>query len=228
MGMMLKEEGNDKEALNHLEKLYAGAENRYTDEAMSLAADIHFTGGNYKEAKKLYMNIEETGSDVERTRLARARIMEAAYNLKEHDLTKEYATVLTADDTTPAQLKMKALYCRAKANIATGNDSSAIEDLAVLADDTGTAEGAEAKYQLAQLLFDREQYKDCEKVVLEYIEVSTPHSYWLARSFILLSDTYLKQGKRMEAKQYLISLRSNYNGDDDIAGMIEKRLAALK
>ena len=228
MGMMLKEEGNDKEALNHLEKLYAGAENRYTGEAMSLAADIHFTGGNYKEAKKLYMNIEETGSDVERTRLARARIMEAAYNLKEYDVTKEYATVLTADDTTPAQLKMKALYCRAKANIATGNDSSAIEDLAVLADDTGTAEGAEAKYQLAQLLFDREQYKDCEKVVLEYIEVSTPHSYWLARSFILLSDTYLKQGKRMEAKQYLISLRSNYNGDDDIAGMIEKRLAALK
>jgi hypothetical protein len=32
----------------------------------------------------------------------------------------------------------------------------------------------------------------------------------------------------MEAKQYLLSLQSNYTGDDDIAGMIEKRLADLK
>ena len=64
--------------------------------------------------------------------------------------------------------------------------------------------------------------------MLEFIEASTPHGYWLARSFILLSDTYLKQGKHMEAKQYLLSLQSNYTGNDDIAGMIEERLADMK
>lgn len=228
LGLLLKEEGNGQDALSHLEKLYANVENRYTGEALTLAADIHFTGGNYSEAKELYRRIEATTTDGGRVLLARTRIMEAAYNLKEHDVVKEYATGIIADGTAGKEFKQTALHRRAKANIATGNDSSAIEDLAVLAGDTGTAEGAEAKYLLAQLLFDREQYKDCEKVVLEYIEESTPHSYWLARSFVLLSDTYLKQGRRMEAKQYLLSLQSNYTGDDDIAGMIEKRLADLK
>lgn len=228
LGMLLKEEGNGQDALSHLEKLYAGVENRYTSEAMSLAADIHFTGGNYSEAKELYRRIEATITDGGRVLLARTRTMEAAYKLNEYNVVKEYATGIIADETAGKELKQTALHRRAKANIATGNDSSAIEDLAAIADDTGTAEGAEAKYLLAQLLFDRKQYKDCEKVVLEFIEASTPHGYWLARSFILLSDTYLKQGKHMEAKQYLLSLQSNYTGNDDIAGMIEERLADMK
>ena len=60
------------------------------------------------------------------------------------------------------------------------------------------------------------------------IEVSTPHAYWLARSFVLLSDVYVKLDRKMEAKQYLLSLQQNYQANDDIAGMIESRLAKLK
>ena len=55
----------------------------------------------------------------------------------------------------------------------------------------------------------------------------TPHTYRMARSFILLSDLYSTQGKSMEAKQYLLSLQNNYDGDDDIAGMIDERLKKL-
>ena len=39
---------------------------------------------------------------------------------------------------------------------------------------------------------------------------------------------FLKQGKSVEAKQYLLSLKNNYEGDDDIAAMIESRLKNLK
>ena len=48
--------------------------------------------------------------------------------------------------------------------------------------------------------------------------------YWLARSFILLSDIYKSQGKYVEARQYLLSLKSNYTENDDIADMIAVRL----
>ena len=50
----------------------------------------------------------------------------------------------------------------------------------------------------------------------------------LARSFVLLSDVYVKLDRKMEAKQYLLSLQQNYQADDDIAGMIESRLEKLK
>ena len=94
--------------------------------------------------------------------------------------------------------------------------------------DTRNIYGAEAKYQLAQLYYNIRQYDNAEKEVLDYISVSTPHSYWLARSFILLSDVYMKSEKYIEAKQYLISLKQSYKANDDIATMIEERLKKLE
>ena len=80
---------------------------------------------------------------------------------------------------------------------------------------------------MAQLYFDNGETGKAEKEVLDYIEVSTPHAYWLARSFVLLSDVYMKLGRNLDAKQYLLSLQQNYQADDDIAEMIETRLAKL-
>ena len=64
--------------------------------------------------------------------------------------------------------------------------------------------------------------------MLDYINVSTPHSYWLARSFVLLADVYMQSEKYIEAKQYLISLKQSYQAKDDITAMIEERLQALE
>ena len=80
---------------------------------------------------------------------------------------------------------------------------------------------------MAQIYFDQGQTAKAEQEVLDYIEVSTPHAYWLARSFVLLSDVYVKMGRKLDAKQYLLSLQQNYQADDDIAQMIETRLAKL-
>lgn len=37
----------------------------------------------------------------------------------------------------------------------------------------------------------------------------------------------MKLGRNLDAKQYLLSLKQNYQADDDIAGMIESRLNKL-
>ena len=63
---------------------------------------------------------------------------------------------------------------------------------------------------------------------MDYIDQSTPHAYWLARTFILLSDVYAAQDKKLDARQYLLSLQQNYQEDDDIRPMIEERLEKLK
>ena len=100
-------------------------------------------------------------------------------------------------------------------------------DLSQLASDTRTLFGAEAKYLLAQRLYDRQQYAEAEKVLLQFIDQSTPHAYWLARGFVLLSDVYVALGKPTEARLYLQSLQQNYQGDDDIASLIQERLGKL-
>lgn len=87
--------------------------------------------------------------------------------------------------------------------------------------------GAEAKYRLAQQLYDEGKYGEVEKEVLEFVDSGTPHAYWLARSFVLMADAYMKLDRQLEARQYLLSLKQNYQAEDDIAGMIESRLEKM-
>ena len=125
------------------------------------------------------------------------------------------------------ELKNEALYYRAKAYKNQKADKKALDDFRELAKDTRNSYGAEAKYQVAQALYDAKEYAAAEKELLNYIEQSTPHAYWLARSFVLLSDVYVAMGKDLDARQYLLSLQQNYQGNDDIESMIEDRLKKL-
>jgi predicted Zn-dependent protease len=153
--------------------------------------------------------------------------MRNAFKSGKHDEVISCAGELIDDESTSPETRREALYDRAKSYMATGKKDNAMPDFEELAKDTRTKEGAEAKYMVAQIMFDKEQYSGCEEAIMQYIETGTPHSYWMARSFVLLSDLYAKQGKTLEATQYLNSLRNNYSGDDDIDGMITERLEKL-
>ena len=55
---------------------------------------------------------------------------------------------------------------------------------------------------------------------MEFIAMGTPHQYWLAKAFILLSDIYLKKDDGFMAKANLQSVIDNYKSNDD--GIIEE------
>lgn len=129
-----------------------------------------------------------------------------------------------SDAKLTPELVNEARYYRAKAYLDQNARKAAKEDLKALSKDTRNSYGAEAKYLLAQAYYDDGETQQAEKEILDYIDKSTPHAYWLARSFILLSDVYMKMGRDLEAKQYLLSLQQNYQANDDIANMIETRL----
>jgi predicted negative regulator of RcsB-dependent stress response len=94
--------------------------------------------------------------------------------------------------------------------------ASAIEDLVALAADTRNIYGAEAKYELANYYYSKNQLDKAEAEVFSYIEKGTPHQHYLAKSFILLADVYIQKERYFEAKQYLLSLKDNYVADDKI------------
>ena len=96
--------------------------------------------------------------------------------------------------------------------------------LRTLSESTKTVEGAEAKYLLAQHLFDSGDADGAEKEVFDYVEKGTPHQYWLARSFVLLADIYHAKGDDFQAVQYLQTLKDSYAAKDDIADKIAQRL----
>lgn len=228
LGCLYYKANNYKEAKGYLSKVTAQRSSKYCEEATRMLADLAYNNKDYALATEVYGSlIEITGNPATKLH-AQVHRLRAAWAMGNHDLlVKETATVLTNSKLLP-ETATELRYYRAKSYLAQGKNEGAIEDLRVLAQDTRNAYGAEAKYQLAQIYYNIKQYDNAEKEVLDYINVSTPHSYWLARSFVLLADVYMKNEKYIEAKQYLISLKQSYQANDDIATMIAERLKTLE
>ena len=226
-GVICYNRGEMNEAVENFAKVLEFPNSQYHEEAMTVAASIYYDNKEYDKASELYKQLAAKSGNEERQKTALTRVLHIAVEQEKHDDAIQYATKIENLANASPELKREAAFSRAKAFLAQNEFDRAFEDLDQLAEDTRTKEGAEAKFLVAQILFNDGSYDFCEDEINEFIEMSTPHTYWMARSFILLADIYTIQGKTLEAKQYLLSLQNNYDGDDDIAGMIAERLNKL-
>lgn len=222
------EQKNYEMVLQHSGKLLEYPNNQFIEEALVMRAEVQFNQMQLTEALASYKMLKEKASGTERRQLAETGILRSAHLLKDDVETIQAATELLGEAKLSPELQNEALYYRAKAYMRQNAGQRAMADLKVLAKDTRNLYGAEAKYLVAQSLYDAKEYAAAEKELLGYIEQSTPHAYWLARSFILLSDVYVAMGKTIDARQYLLSLQQNYPDDPNINEMIETRLKKLE
>lgn len=227
LGLIEYNKKNYAAARQHLDQVTEYPNNEFSEEALVMSAEMAFNDKDYSKALALYKMLRTRTTSPERLQLARTGILRSAYLSQQHDEVVREAGEMLTDGKINPELANEARYYRAK-TLAASSPAQAAADWKILSKDTRNVYGAEAKYRLAQYYFDAGNTKEAEKVLLNYIDVSTPHAYWLARSFVLLSDVYVKLGQKLEARQYLLSLQQNYHADDDIASMIETRLNALK
>ena len=228
LGLIQHHEKDYSAAIGNLEAVISYPDNKFREEALIRAGEIYFHTKEYNKAIETFKEVINVTLDDERRIIAHINIIRAAKRIDNHSEVINSAGQLAGNSNVEPDWQREAQFSRAKAYIALNDIDSAMDDLEPLAEDTRTKEGAESKYLLAELMFNDGQYQECEEEILDYIEMSTPHAYWLARSFVLLADTYAAQGKTMEAREYLVSLQNNYNADDDIMEMIEERLSKLE
>lgn len=227
LGIIAYNEKDYAQAGSFLGKVVEYPDSKFSTEAMNLCAGMAYNGKDYSKALELYKRLVDRAGNQEERIMAETGAMRSAKMMGDNKEIIQTSSALLANSKLVPEIMTEARYDRAKALIQSGQKNEALADLKVLAKDTRNVYGAEAKYLVAQICFDEGKVKEAEKEILEYIEVSTPHAYWLARGFVLLSDVYVKLGRNLEAKQYLLSLKQNYNESDDIADMIETRLSKL-
>lgn len=223
-----KEQKDEAAVLEHAGKLLEYPDNPYSQEALIARAEILFNRKQFDQALNDYRQLKAKATTPERRQLAETGMLRSAALMQDDVETIAAATDLLAETKLTPELRNEALYFRAKAYLNQRADKKAMNDLQTLAKDTRTLYGAEAKYLVAQQLYKAGEYTAAEKEILNFIDQSTPHAYWLARSFVLLSDVYVAMDKKLDARQYLLSLQQNYHADDDIEQMINERLEKLK
>lgn len=222
-----KEQKNYDMILLHSGKLLEYPDNPFSEEALIMRAEVQFNLQQFADALASYKMLKEKATTADRRLLAETGMLRCAHLIKDDAETIHAATALLAEAKLTPELANEALYYRAKSYMNQKADKKALADLQTLAKDTRNLYGAEAKYLVAQQYYTAGEYAAAEKELLDYIERSTPHAYWLARSFVLLSDVYMAMDKKLDARQYLLSLQQNYHANDDIQGMIESRLEKL-
>lgn len=194
---------------------------KYSSLATYYRANCYYRLGERAEALAAYQTLASDPSNPNRE-LTYQRLLELSYERQAYTATVTAATEVLSK-ATDAELIADAKYKRMKSNIALGN--SALDDINDLRQDTRTAYGAEAEYYYIQYIYDRNDYEAAEKEIFSFIEKGTPHSYWLAKAFLVLADSYIARENYFDARQYLLSLQENYTpAPDDITDAINLRL----
>ncbi|MDR1729683.1 MAG: tetratricopeptide repeat protein [Prevotellaceae bacterium] len=198
------------------------------EEALVNLAKIQYDLNDCEGAVVTLQRLLEVTQQANNRDAARLGILRCNSTLGNYEATIAAADELIKGDKLDPAIQREALFTRAKAFEKTDNPTGAFADFLVLSENTLDQYGAEANFRVAEYLFHEKKLVEAEKTIFDFIEKNTSHQYWLAKSFILLADAYMLQGNDFEAKQYLLSLRENYKGKDEIATEIKARLDEIE
>ena len=137
---------------------------------------------------------------------------------------------LLASDRADSQSKAEALYIKAKSYLASSRRDEAFSIVADLAKDVTTEYGAEAAYMLIVDSYDKGEFEDVENKVYALSDAGTPHVYWLAKSFIVLGDSFVEREELEQAKATFQSLMDGYEAsgpEDDVLDNVSMRMKKL-
>lgn len=196
------------------------------EDALLIKAQAESELGKTEIAYSSFLELESHASGSNMLRDARLGMMRTAMDLSKYAEAVAAADKLLASTAANSSSDMAEVkFTRAMANDRLGNHDEAYKDWSSLASNTSELYGAKSAYYMAQSLFDRGLTAKAKTAADALISSDTPHSYWLARGFVLYSDILRKEGNEFEANEYLKSLRSNYPGSEaDIFQMIDTRL----
>ncbi|HEX2919957.1 MAG TPA: tetratricopeptide repeat protein [Bacteroidales bacterium] len=225
---ILRSEGKTDEALELYLEVCSQPNNQFMEQSFIAASELLFEKEEYEKAYSYYEKLESSASKDENRMIALKGQLRSASEAGDANKTISAAEKVAASKNIPEELQKEAIYLKAKANYSLNNFDQALSDFRKVATEVTSVEGAESKYMVAELLNRKGSVDEAEKVIQEFIGQNTPHQYWMARMFLLLSDISIKKGDTLQAKATLQSLRDYYSVEDDgILDEVRQKLDSL-
>ena len=212
------------EAAEEYKKLADISGNPYMNEALTRVAEISYDQEDYQTAMSYFQRLQANAGSIDQINMARLGILRCSYYLKDNQNTINVASQIIEDVSSKQDVIDEARYNRGKAYLELKEYSLALADLQLVGRQVRSAQGAEAKYLVAEIYFLQKDLDKSENEIMSFAAMNTQQQYWLAKSFILLSDIYVQRDDLFQAKQYLLSLESNYRVQDDIQTIVRERL----
>ncbi len=224
-----KELGDKEKARDYYEKVIDDGKGSFVELSMLNFAVISYELERYREAYLSYSSLHGRATLSSNRNAALLGMMRSAFKGKLYDEAIAAAVLVERDSALSEKFSVEAGYVRAKSLMATSRRDDALKLLERLSAHPETPEGAEATFILIQDCFDSADYEAVENKVYAFSDSSTPQTYWLAKAFILLGDSFAERGNLTQAKATFESIRDGYESDseDDIKSAVNMRLSRL-
>ncbi len=193
--------------------------------ALLYKATIEEKQGKGNLALRSWSELTHTASSPEILLNARMGVIRTGRDARKYSEVIEAARAILASSGVNTEQRTEAAYSLGEALASSKKNAEAQNAWEEVAGLTDNIYGIQSAYALAQSYFDSSNYQQAEEWAKKVANADSPHSYWIARGFILLSDIYNAQGDNYKARQYLQAVKDNYSDQtDDIHTLIEERL----
>ena len=158
-------------------------------------------------------------------------MMRSAFKAHNYNESVRNADRAISDAHSDSAVKAEARYIKAKSYLYTSRRDEAYAIFKELAKDVTSAYGAESAYLLILDSYDKGQFEDVEAKVYAFSDAGSGQVYWLAKSFMVLGDSFVEREEYEQAKATFESVRDGYTpsgNDDDVMDNVLMRLKKLE
>ena len=200
--------------------------NAFTERSLMAASSIYLYQKKYQDALLRFTMLEEVAEEAENLMQARVGIMRCSYLVNNFEDAHKYAIKLKRSDKVPERILQEASLISAKCAMAQGDLRMAEERFEMTLLEANNEIGAEALYNLAKIHYLNDSLERSQSLIFEMVNLFPNYGEWITRSFLLLADTYVKQGEQFQAKLTLQNLIDNYDGE--LQAEAEQKLGELE
>ena len=222
--------GRLEQACDSYEKVIEKGEGSFVELSMLNFSSLSYKLERWDDALKGYASLYTSAKLPNNTYLAMLGQMRSAFKGHEWNTAMEWAEKVSFSSNADAMVQREAGYVKAKSLLAVSRRSEAMAALDSLSSDKSDVYGAEAAYMLILDSYDRGDFDQVENRVYAFADAGSSQTYWLAKSFIVLGDSFAERDDLEQARATFESVRDGYapsGDDDDVPDNVAHRLKRL-
>ncbi|MFD2570364.1 tetratricopeptide repeat protein [Spirosoma soli] len=214
-------------ALRYYDLIITDNKSDYLVRAATRAAELETKQKNYPRAVRNYQLIINRANGKAEQVAAQLGLMDVYFAYPKPDSAAAIAREIVAGGSVVSGAQNRAQLMLGKVAFSKGDYKTAqteFEKTIALAKDVN---GAEAQYNIGDILYRQKKYKESVATLLKFNEQFSEFEYWKGKAFILVSDNNVALDEIAQAKAVLNSIIEN-SGDETIIAEAKQKLATLE
>lgn len=217
------------EALGTYEEVVAQGNSHYYATSLYKAALIAYhQDKNFDKAYRYYTDYISVAESDEKAFEARLGALRSAFNLRKTDEIYQLASAIIHHQRSTPDHIAQAHYFVGYTAVENRDDDKALQAYETVTQYDNASLAAEARFRMAQIYERKGNDERAAELAEEAARANAGYPYWVAKSLILLSDVYSRQGDLLNARAILEAIAENFQDDANILNEVTDRLHKVK